>query len=134
MELDLLDGSFTEALRQGDWAVVALWASVLAVGLVSGVIAWLKGRKVLALLAWIVLGGVAVAVLAPQSWVETVVGTDRTTASWLILGVVGAALAIGVTASWRLAKPSSWWAQRRYDNDKYALTINRHRWTKVKAK
>ena len=43
-------------------------------------------------------------------------------------------LAISLLGAVRLAKPSSWWAQRRYREEKYEKSVERHGWAKIKAR
>jgi hypothetical protein len=43
-------------------------------------------------------------------------------------------LVISLLAAVRLAKSSSWWAQSRYRDEKYERSVERHGWTKIKAR
>ena len=101
-----------DLLTDGGW-VTALTAAMLSIGLVSGLVAWLKGRRLLAVLVWVLLAGVTAVLAALSFGVGVPTAFDRsnllsamtiTTAVGLIVGVVGAT---------RMARPSSWWAQRK---------------------
>ena len=122
-----------DRLSDGDW-VTALAAAMLSIGLVSGLVTWLKGRKFVAVLVWVLLAGVT-AVLAALSFgigvpatfdgLNFVSAMTITTAGGLSAGVVGAI---------RLARPSSFWAQRIYSNDQYATSVERYGWSKVRPR
>lgn len=134
IDLHVMDGRVLEAAREGEWMVVAWMAGVLTVGLALGVVAWLKGRRPAAVVVFVLLGaGVGIA-LVPFSWIEERLTIDSSMAAWVLIGIVGTALLVGLVAAVRLARPPSWWAQRRYDNDTYAAAIQRHRWTRVKPR
>jgi len=122
-----------DRLTDGGW-VTALAAAMLSIGLVSGLVTWLKGRKLLAVLVWVLLVGVTAALAALSFGVGVPATFDRsnllsamtiTTAVGLIVGVVGAT---------RMARPSSWWAQRIYSNDQYAMSVERYGWSKVRPR
>lgn len=131
---DLLDGRVWDALRAGDWPIAGPILAALFVGLVLGILSWLKGRKLAAILVWLLLG-TAVALLAlPLDTVQRLVTADPPTLNWSLLGIFVGAMAIGLIAAIRLARPPSWWAQRRYDNDRYAEAIERHQWTRPQAR
>lgn len=133
-EIQLLDGRVLQALNDGDWLVVAPVLALLLIGLVLGLVSWLKGRKFLALVVWALLGiGVALLVV-PLETIENLVRTDSSTLNWSFIGISVAAMAIGLVSAVRLARPPSWWAQRRYDNDRYAEAIERHQWTRPQAR
>ena len=122
-----------DRMTDGGW-VTALAAAMLSIGLVSGLVTWLKGRKLLAVLVWVLLAGVTAALAALSFGVGVPTTFDRsnllsamtiTTAVGLIVGVVGAT---------RMARPSSWWAQRIYSNDQYAMSVERYGWSKVRPR
>ncbi len=122
-----------DRMTDGGW-VTALAAAMLSIGLVSGLVTWLKGRKLLAVLVWVLLVGVTAALAALSFGVGVPATFDRsnllsamtiTTAVGLIVGVVGAT---------RMARPSSWWAQRIYSNDQYAMSVERYGWSKVRPR
>jgi len=122
-----------DRMTDGGW-VTALAAAMLSIGLVSGLVTWLKGRKLLAVLVWVLLAGVTAALAALSFGVGVPATFDRsnllsamtiTTAVGLIVGVVGAT---------RMARPSSWWAQRIYSNDQYAMSVERYGWSKVRPR
>lgn len=134
IDLQLLDGRVLEAAREGEWMVVAWMAGFLAVGLALGIVAWLKGRRPAAVVVLVLLGAAVGIALVPFSWIAQRLAIDSSTAGWALIGIVGTALLVGLVAAVRLARPPSWWAQRRYDNDTYAAAIERHRWTRVKPR
>lgn len=124
-----------------DWVLIAAGATVVLVGVVEGIISWLKGRKFTALLVWILLGALTILVLAPVSWTEGLLpgfenqlDADPELMRWGLIGAVALVLALGLLSSARLAKPSSWWAQRRYTSDKYDRAVERHGWAKLQAR
>ncbi len=43
-------------------------------------------------------------------------------------------LVISLLAAVRLAKSSSWWAQSRYRDEKFERYVERHGWSKIKAR
>lgn len=133
-DLQLLDSRLIEAFNEGDLVLVGVVVGLLMVGAIAGLISWLKGRRFAAVVVWVLLIASVAAALLPISIIESVVDADRATLSWGVVGVTGAALLIGAVAALRLARPPSWWAQRRYDNDRYARAIERHHWTRPQAR
>ena len=133
-EIQLLDGWILEALNDGEWLLVGPMLVVLVLTLVFGFISWLKGRRLVAILVLTLLASSVVLLLAPLSMIQELVATDSLTLNWALIGILGAGLAIGSTSAIRLARPPSWWAQRRYDNDRYAEAIERHQWTRPQAR
>lgn len=130
------DGAGTSVIE-----VAALWGAVATVFVApfTNVAAWLKGRRWAAVIGW--LGWVlAVFVLFfPIRLLE-----DEPTGVWLVenfrsVKTVASLtavvfLVISLLAAVRLAKPSSWWAQRRYREQKYQKSVERHGWAKIKAR
>lgn len=133
-EIQLLDGRVLDAMNSGDWLVVAPVFALLLIGLVLGFLSWLKGRKFLALVVWVLLGIAVALLVVPLDTIENLIRTDSSTLHWSLIGISVAAIAIGLISAVRLARPPSWWAQRRYDNDRYAEAIERHHWTRPQAR
>ena len=67
-----------DRLTDGGWAT-ALAAAMLSIGLVSGLVTWLKGRRLLAVLVWLLLAGVTAALAALSFGVGVPTAFDRTT-------------------------------------------------------
>lgn len=130
----LLDGAVLDAVNEGDWVLVGSVGFAILVGIALGLASWLKGRKALAILVWILIGVGLAILLLPLSTVQDLVGTSKSSLTWTLIGVVVAALLIGLFSAVRLARPPSWWAQRMYDNDRYAEAIARHQWTRPQAR
>jgi hypothetical protein len=130
----LLDGAVLDAANDGNWVLVGFVGLVILVAIGLGMASWLKGRKVVAILVWLLIAvGVAV-LLLPVSTIQGIVETSPSNIAQALVGIAAAALVIGFISSLRLARPPSWWAQRRYDNDRYAKAIERHRWTRPQAR
>lgn len=130
----LLDGAVIDAANEGDWVLVGSVTLVILLGIVLGLASWLKGRRALAILVWILIGVGAAILLLPLPTIQGIVATSESSLTWTLIGVVVAALLIGLFSAIRLARPPSWWAQRRYDNDRYARAIERHQWTRPQAR
>lgn len=130
----LLDGAVLDAANEGDWVLVGTVALVLLLGVGLGLASWLKGRKALAILVWMLVGASAAILLMPLSTIQDLVEISGSNLVWSLVGIVAAALLIGFFSAVRLARPPSWWAQRRYDNDRYAEAIERHQWTRPQAR
>lgn len=112
--------------------LIALGAASLGV-LILSVVAWARGRKVVAALMWLLLVVLALLALLPTS------STDDLALDWSAVGIglaiaVVVALVLGVVIAVRLAKPSSWWAQRRYESEKYDRSVERHGWSRIRAR
>lgn len=130
----LLDGAVLDAANEGDWVLVGTVVLVLLLGVGLGLASWLKGRKALAILVWMLVGASAAILLMPLSTIQDLVEISGSNLVWSLVGIVAAALLIGFFSAVRLARPPSWWAQRRYDNDRYAEAIERHQWTRPQAR
>lgn len=130
----LLDGAVLDAANEGDWVLVGTVVLVLLLGVGLGLASWLKGRKALAILVWMLVGAAAAILLMPLSTIQDLVEISGSNLVWSLVGIVAAALLIGFFSAVRLARPPSWWAQRRYDNDRYAEAIERHQWTRPQAR
>jgi hypothetical protein len=130
----LLDGAVLDAANDGDWILVGSVGFVILLAIGLGVASWLKGRKAVAVLVWLLIVVGAAVLLLPLSTVQGIVETSTSNIAWSLIGVAGAALLIGFFSAVRLARPPSWWAQRRYDNDRYAAAIERHQWTRPQAR
>ena len=133
-DLEVLDGRVVDAISEGEWLVAGPVIGVVALGLVLGFVSWLKGRKIVAVLVWALLGVAVALMLTPLETVQQVVSADSTELVYGLLAMLGAAVAFGLITAVRLARPPSWWAQRRYDNDRYAEAIERHHWTRPQAR
>lgn len=133
-EFQLLDGRVLDALNDGDWMVVGPVLAVLVIGLVGGFVSWLKGRKFVAFVVWALLAFTAALLVVPLDTIQRLVEADSPTLNWSLIGMSVATMAIGLVSAIRLARPPSWWAQRRYDNDRYAEAIERHHWTRPQAR
>ena len=130
----LLDGGILDAINDGDWISVGSVALVILLGVVFAFISWLKGRRAVAFLVWLLIGVCAAVMVVPLSAIQDMAAVSRSTLTWSLIGVAVAAVLIGLFSAVRLARPPSWWAQRRYDNDRYALAIERHHWTRPQAR
>lgn len=133
-DLQLLDGRVFEAVNAGEWVLVGSVGFVLVLGLVLGFLSWLKGRKFVAFLVWLLLLGATLIITIPLETIQSLIETDSSSLHWALFGFAGASIGIGLITSIRLARPPSWWAQRRYDNDRYAEAIERHQWTRPQAR
>lgn len=120
----------------GDVDVVALVVigSVALALFIIGLVTWLKGRKVVSVLVWLVFAGSAIWTLAPASWTESLLTAEPMEIANVVVAAVGGALLIGLLYAIRLAKPASWWAQRRYSSDKYDQAVERHGWSRPRAR
>lgn len=129
--------------RLGEWAtewtgdnetVLLILGGVIALALLTlGFVAWLKGRRLGALLIWLVLTAGWFWFVTPLSWTEGW-AIDESIVSLGIGVAAGVALLFGLFATLRLAKPSSWWAQRRYASEKYDQAVERHGWSRIRAR
>ena len=133
-ELELLDGRVVDAISEGDWLVAGPVIGVVALGLVLGFVSWLKGRKLVAVLVWALIGTAVALMLIPLETVQQMLSADSADLNYSLLGMLAAAVTFGLITAVRLARPPSWWAQRRYDNDRYAEAIERHHWTRPQAR
>lgn len=114
---------------------VLVGVGITAAGLlILGYIAWLKGHRLGAFLMWLVLMLGAGWLIAPTAWSEDWLNVDESTVT-LWLGVAaGVSIVFGVFVTARLAKPSSWWAQRRYASEKYDRAVERFGWSRIRAR
>lgn len=133
-DLQLLDGRVLDAIRDGDWLFVGPTGFILLLGLVLGFVSWLKGRKFLAIFVWLLMLAGSALLALPLDTVQRIVDADSSSLHWALFGLVAGAVGIGFITAIRLARPPSWWAQRRYDNDRYAEAIERHHWTRPQAR
>ena len=122
-----------DRLTDGGW-VTALAAAMFSIGLVSGLVTWLKGRRLLAVLVWVLLAGVTAALAALSFEVDVPTAFDRTILVSAMTITTAVGLIAGVVGATRLARPSSWWAQRIYSNDQYAMSVERYGWSKVRPR
>ena len=130
----LLDGGILDAINDGDWVAAGSVVFVILLGIGFGLSSWLKGRKFVAVLVWLLIGVCVAVLVLPLATIQDLAEVDSSTLTWSVIGVAGAAILIGLFSAVRLARPPSWWAQRRYDNDRYAEAIERHQWTRPQAK
>lgn len=130
----LLDGALVDAVKDSEWILVGSVASVFLLGVVLGLTSWLKGRRAVGMLVWLLIGACAAILLIPVSTIQGLVDTSTSTLTWSVVAIAVAALLIGFVSAARLARPPSWWAQRLYDNDRYAEAIERHQWTRPQAR
>lgn len=130
----LLDGAVLDAANEGDWALAGSVAFVILLAIGLGLASWLKGRKALAMIVWLMIGVGTAVLLLPLSTIQSLVEISTSNLSWSVMGAAIAAVLIGLFSAVRLARPPSWWAQRRYDNDRYAEAIERHQWTRPQAR
>lgn len=117
-----------------DLTVQLVWAGIGAVTLIFGIVAWLKGRRIVAVFVWLTLVVAALRVLGLASWIDDLADEDAATVDQAIAGAVMFSALLGLIVGFRLAKPSSWWAQRRYSSDKYSRAVDRYGWSKPKAR
>lgn len=98
--------------------------------------AWLKGHRWAGVIGWL---GWALAILvsffptrlqASATWLVENIDSVQTFAAFTAVGC----LAISLVPAVRLARPSSWWAQRRYRSEKYERSVERHGWARIKAR
>ena len=122
-----------DRLTDGGW-VSALAVVVLSIGLASGLVTWFKGRKLLAVLVWMLLSGVAASLTALSLGFSELIALDRTTLMSVMTIGTAVGLIAGLVGATRLAKPRSWWAQRIYSNDQYASSVERHGWSKLRPR
>lgn len=127
-----------DALADGAWVAVAGMV-VLGVAVLAALFAWLKGYRLIPVVTWVAsaLGIVLLFVAQIQDAIPEL-------ADWLyenaatVLAVVGSLVAASgladIVYAVRLAKPASWWAQRRYDSDKYDHAVDRHGWSRIRAR
>ncbi|MEA1903811.1 MAG: hypothetical protein U9N56_09820 [Actinomycetota bacterium] len=129
-----------DALMAGERPVVA-GAVALGLSSLAAFFSWLKGHRTVPLFTWTAS---IVAILMLLFDVPTIEEFLPALGEWMaanedvILLSVGIAVLVGGIGSFlgavRLARPSSWWAQRRYDSDKYEAAVERHGWSKIKAR
>lgn len=131
---ELLDGAIVDAANQGNWAFVGSVGVVVVLCISLGLVSWLKGRKAVAILIWLLIGLSAAVLVLPLATVQTLIDTTTSALAWSVFGSAVGALVFGFVSAARLARPPSWWAQRRYDNDRYAEAIERHHWTRPQAR
>ena len=129
-----LGGLVNEWTDLNSTVVLYLTGGLVLVLLVLGILSWMRGRKIGSVLIFLVLLVGAGWFLAPPSWFEGRLDVDEASVSlWLGIAVL-VALMLGVFAMARLAKPSSWWAQRRYASEKYDRSVERYGWSRIKAR
>jgi len=121
--------------------VIALWGAVgtVLVAPFTSVAAWLKGHRWSAVIGWLGWALALFALFFPIRLLE-----DEPAGVWLVENLPSvktvasftavAFLVISLLAAVRLAKSSSWWAQSRYRDGKYQRSVERHGWSKIKAR
>ena len=120
-------------------AVTSITDVPVFVALFTNVTAWLKERRWAAVIGWLGWVLAMFVLFFPIRLLE-----DEPTGVWLVenfrsVKTVASLtavvfLAISLLVAVRLAKPSSWWAQRRYREEKYEKSVERHGWAKIKAR
>lgn len=115
-------------------AFLIMTGALAVVLLFAGLIAWLKGRKLSAVLIWLVFVVAVAWFLTPITWFANLVEVDEDTVSASVGIACGVAVVWGVLVDVRLAKPSSWWAQRLYTSEKYDRAVERHGWSRIRAR
>jgi len=132
---------FSEDAGKSLIEMVAVYGAVVAVFAVplTSTAAWLKGHRWAAVIGWL---GWALAMLVlffPIRLLE-----DQPAADWLVENFDSVQTYVGfaavgflvnsLMAAIRLARPSSWWAQRRYRSEKYERAVERHGRARIKAR
>lgn len=123
-----------DTLLEGDVVALSVVGSTALVLIVIGVVTWLKGQTVVSFSVWLIFIAAAVWVLLPPARIESMIDADPIVVAQSVAGAVAAALIVGFAFAFRLAKPSSWWAQRRYASDKYDQAVERHGWSRPRAR
>ena len=123
-------GAFLESNEFG-WVVFGV---AVGVNVVASIAAWLKGHTTAVVMVWIV-NAITLTWLFLPDVVEQVL-SDVVEAPTVVLmsAALLLALLLGTFAAVRLARPSSWWAQRRYRSEKYAEAVDRYGFTRIKAR
>lgn len=123
-----------DTLLEGDTVALAVVGAVGLALIGVGLVTWLKGQTVVSFVVWLVFVAAAAWVLLPPERVDALIEAEPTVVAQSVVWAVAAALAIGLVFAFRLAKPSSWWAQRRYSSDKYDQAVERHGWSRPRAR
>lgn len=132
---------FSDAAGTSVIEMVALYGAVgtVFVAPFTSTVGWLKGHRWAAVIGWLGWVLAMLVLFFPIHLLE-----DEPAWVWLIENLrsvqIGASftavafLVISLVADFRLAKPSSWWAQRRYRSEKYERSVERHGWARIKAR
>ena len=123
-------GAFLDSGEFG-WVVFGV---AVGINVIASIAAWLKGHTTAVVLVWVVNAITLAWLFVPES-VERVLN-DVVAAPTLVLMATALLLALllGTAAAIRLARPSSWWAQRRYRSEKYAESVDRYGFVRIKAR
>ena len=123
-----------------DWTALSSTTLAVVSGLAVlvllflGTAAWSKGRKFGAVLTWLVLALSVGWFLTPVAWLSGPFDDDESVISLGLAIATGAVFVFGLIAVARLAKPSSWWAQRLYASEKYDKSVERFGWSRIRAR
>ena len=132
---------FSEDAGKSLIEIVAVYGAVVTVFVApfTAIAAWLKGHRSAGVIGWL---GWVLAMLV--SFFPIRLLQEKAAADWLVenfdsVGTYAAFTAVGLlvislTAAVRLARPSSWWAQRRYRSEKYERAVERHGRARIKAR
>jgi hypothetical protein len=132
---------FSEDAGRSLIEMIAVYGAVVTVFVapVTSMAAWLKGHRWAGVIGWL---GWVLAMLV--SFFPIRLLEDQPAADWLVqnfgsVGTYAAFTAVGflvisLIAAVRLARPSSWWAQRRYRSEKYERAVERHGRARIKAR
>lgn len=125
-----------EGPTYGDWVLLGGLAAILLLP-VAALIVWLKGRRNWALVGIIIWLLPVASYLYPIGNLEDLEGQGSPLQEWLLVvffefQVVANTIAIPfvivlVSVAFRVAEPSSWWAQRWYGAEKFRRALERSR-------
>jgi hypothetical protein len=132
--LEQAAGWSLDTLLEGDLVALSVVGSIALILIVIGVVTWLKGQTLVSFTIWLIFIVAAAWVLLPPARIESIIDADPIVVARSVAGAVLVALIIGFAFAFRLAKPSSWWAQRRYASDKYDQAVERHGWSRPRAR
>ena len=127
-------GEELAGLLESDELGWIVFGVAVGINVVASVAAWLKGHTTAVVLIWTV-NAITLAWLFVPDIVGRVVN-DLVTGQFVALMAVALVLALvlGTLAAFSLARPSSWWAQRRYASDKYDESVSRYGFVRIKAR
>ncbi len=129
-ELGEAIGSFLGSDGFG-WAIFGV---AVGINVVASVAAWLKGHTTAVILVWVVNAITLAWLFVPETVERVLSGVAAAPTVVLMSTALLLALLLGLAAAIRLARPSSWWAQRRYRSEKYAEAVDRYGFARIKAR